>query len=47
VVSSSGHGILDRAAIDSLQQVKYLPAAVAILNGKDLEVILPVNFKLL
>ena len=47
VVSSSGYGILDRAAIDSLQQVKYLPAAVAVLNGRNMDVVLPVSFNLL
>jgi protein TonB len=47
IINSSGHNILDRAALDSLGKVKRLPEAEALLNGHALELALPVQYRLL
>ncbi len=47
ILQSSGHGLLDRAALDSLGQVRSLPAAIALLNGQEMKLELPVQYRLL
>jgi TonB family protein len=47
VLESSGYGILDRAALRSLQHIRSLPEAIALLEGNSLDLILPVRFQLL
>jgi protein TonB len=46
IVRSSGYGILDHAALRSLGHVQHLPEAVALLNGRSHDVILPVQYQL-
>jgi len=47
VLHSSGHQVLDEAAMESLHDVKRLPQAVALLQGISMDLILPVIYKLL
>jgi protein TonB len=47
ILVSSGHGILDRAALESLGKVVQLPAATVLLRGQDLALELPVQYRLL
>lgn len=46
ILTSSGYGILDRAAIRSLEAVRRLPHAAALLKGSSLDLILPVRYQL-
>lgn len=46
VVRSSGFAVLDRSAVDSLRKVERIPEAVAWLHGRDLEMHLPVVYRL-
>jgi protein TonB len=46
IVRSSGYGILDQAALRSLGRLQHLPDAVALLNGRSHDVILPVQYQL-
>lgn len=46
VLRGSGFAVLDRSAVDSLRHVARLPEAVAWLNGRDLEVRLPILYRL-
>ncbi len=46
VVRSSGFAVLDRSAIDSLRRIERIPEAVAWLRGRDLEMRLPVIYRL-
>lgn len=46
VLRSSGHSILDKAAMQSLQRVAILPEAEDWLQGRDYDVILPVIYRL-
>jgi protein TonB len=46
IVRSSGYGILDHAALRSLGRVRHLPEAIALLNGRSHDVILPVQYQL-
>lgn len=46
VVRSSGFAVLDRSAVDSLRKVERIPEAVAWLRGRDLEMHLPVVYRL-
>lgn len=46
VVHSSGFAVLDRSAVDSLRKVERIPEAVAWLHGRDLEMHLPVVYRL-
>lgn len=46
VVHSSGFAVLDRSAVDSLRRVERIPEAVAWLRGRDLEMRLPVAYRL-
>lgn len=47
ILVSSGYGILDRAALESLGKVVQLPAATVLLHGQDLALELPVQYRLL
>jgi TonB family protein len=47
VARSSGYGILDRAAVASLQQVTAIPEATTWLGNHDLEIIFPVEYQLI
>ncbi len=46
VVRSSGFAVLDRSAVDSLRKVERIPEAVAWLQGRDIEMQLPVLYRL-
>jgi len=46
ILRSSGHSILDKAAMQSLQRVAVLPEAEDWLQGRDFDVILPVIYRL-
>ena len=46
ILRSSGHSILDKAAMQSLQRVAVLPEAENWLQGRDFDVILPVIYRL-
>lgn len=47
VLQASGYELLDKAAINSLNKVEILPGAIAMLNGQSLDLILPVEYRLL
>ena len=47
VLRGSGYNLLDNAATKSLARVEVLPAAVSLLGGSSLDVILPVEYRLL
>jgi len=47
VIDSSGYNLLDKAAITSIDRVQILPAAIALLDGRSLDLILPVQYGLL
>lgn len=47
VLNSSGHVLLDKAAIASIDKVEILPTAIALLDGRTLDLILPVEYRLL
>ena len=47
ILQGSGHDLLDRAAIKSLNRVELLPAAVALLNGGSMDLVLPIQYQLL
>ena len=47
MVEASRHPVLDRAAVESLEQVTHLPNAGSLLAGRYLELILPVEYRLL
>jgi len=46
VVKSSGHGLLDRAALKSARSIKVLPELVDLLYGQALDLVLPVRYRL-
>lgn len=46
VVRSSGFAVLDRSAVDSLQKIERIPEAVAWLQGRDIEMQLPIVYRL-
>ena len=46
IVRSSGFALLDHSAVDSLKKVQHLPEAVAWLQGRDIEMQLPVIYRL-
>lgn len=46
IVRSSGFAVLDHSAVDSLKKVQRLPEAVAWLQGHDIEMQLPVVYRL-
>lgn len=47
ILNSSGHNILDKAAMASIDKVEILPSAIALLDGQTLDLILPVEYRLL
>ncbi len=47
VVSSSGHPVLDNAAVDSLVRAHSLPLPGGALGGNSLDMVLPVSYRLL
>lgn len=47
IITSSGYGILDRAAMHSLEAVGKLPHAATLLKGSGFNLILPVRYQLL
>ena len=47
VIDSSGHALLDRAALDSLQQVGRLPDVMDWMQGRRLDMVLPVRYRLI
>jgi len=47
VLNSSGYTLLDKAAIASIDKVEILPAAIALLDGQSLDLVLPVEYRLL
>ena len=47
LVGSSRYGVLDKAAMKSLQQVTRIPAAAAWLGGQHYDMVLPVEYRLL
>jgi len=47
ILQGSGYGLLDRAALKSLHKVELLPTVVTLLNGKSMELVLPVKYRLL
>jgi protein TonB len=47
ILQGSGYGLLDKAAMKSLNKVETLPEAIALLNGHSLDLILPVKYQLL
>lgn len=47
ILASSGYGILDRAAINSLKAVNRLPHAIELLKGSGFDLVLPVRYQLL
>jgi protein TonB len=46
VIRSSGYGLLDNAAITTLQRVNHVPEAVSWLDGNYLDMILPIEYRL-
>lgn len=46
VIDSSGHNLLDKAAVKSVVRIASLPQARAWLQGRDINVILPIIYKL-
>lgn len=47
ILKGSGFDLLDTAAMNSLDKVNILPTAMALLNGNSLDLILPVEYRLL
>ena len=47
ILKGSGFGLLDDAAVNCLDKVDILPAAVVLLDGHSLDLILPVEYRLL
>jgi protein TonB len=46
LVESSGHALLDRAAVRNVTELRNVPAATQWLDGVDMDVILPVRYRL-
>jgi len=47
LLNSSGYTLLDNAAMTSIDKVEILPAAIALLGGQSLDLVLPVEYHLL
>ena len=47
IMEGSGYDLLDKAALNTLAKVDVLETAVALLDGRSLELILPVEYRLL
>lgn len=46
LLESSGYALLDRAAVKNVSELRTVPAASQWLDGRDIDVILPVRYKL-
>jgi protein TonB len=46
LVESSGYAVLDKAAVKNLIELSHVPAAGQWLDGRDMDVVLPVNYRL-
>ena len=46
IVRSSGFAVLDHSAVDSLKKVQHMPEAMAWLQGRDIEMQLPIIYRL-
>ena len=46
LVESSGHALLDRAAVKNVTELRNVPAATQWLDGFDMDMILPVRYRL-
>jgi len=46
IIETSHHAVLDRAALDCLASIGQLPGAVAWLDGRDSDIVLPVEYRL-
>ena len=47
ILRGSGYSLLDKSAMKSINKVEILPAAIALLDGNSLDLILPVEYRLL
>ena len=47
LIASSGHALLDRAALLSLGRVEPLTDSIGWLNGRQIDMILPVRYQLI
>ncbi|MCK4742614.1 MAG: energy transducer TonB [Sulfuriflexus sp.] len=47
ILRGSGYSLLDKSAMQSINKVEILPAAIALLDGNSLDLILPVEYHLL
>ena len=47
ILRGSGYSLLDKSAMQSINKVEILPAAIALLDGNSLDLILPVEYRLL
>ncbi len=46
VSRSSGYPVLDDAAMESVRQIRAIPQAIAALDGKTIDLVLPVRYEL-
>jgi protein TonB len=46
LVESSGHVLLDKAAVKNVTELRNVPAVTQWLDGSDMDVILPVRYQL-
>lgn len=46
LLESSGHALLDKAAVKNVMELRNVPAAIQWLDGLDMDVILPVRYRL-
>ncbi len=47
LLNSSGHRLLDKAAMESIGKVQLLSSAIALLDGQTMDLVLPVEYRLL
>jgi len=46
IVESSHHAVLDRAALDCLDRIRQVPGAVAWLDGRARDIVVPIEYRL-
>jgi protein TonB len=46
IIKTSHHAVLDQAAIECLSKIRQMPGALAWLNGRDSDIVLPVEYRL-
>ncbi len=46
LLESSGYALLDKAAMKNVNQLRKVPAATQWLDGRDLDLVLPVTYRL-